>query len=191
MCHELQKNQKKKIYGSMIKSVEPINTQSLRLRALRVKNSSATASTKTGTFKKLFAVLIMLSISLSTTSYAVDMTAIAQIESSNGQNPKAYDVTRLCIGKYQINHKTALVEYNQFNRTNYTKFDLLDDDINLLIADWYMHKRIPQMLRHFKKVVSTENQIIAYNAGVKYVVDGSPLPNETKTYLKKYKELTK
>jgi len=52
-----------------------------------------------------------------------------------------------------------------------------------------LNERIPQMIRHYKKEVTVENCLIAYNAGIKYVAEGRRLPRETEDYIKKYKRL--
>ena len=114
----------------------------------------------------------------------VDLSIIQQIESSG--NPKA--VSRVgAIGLYQI-MPCVLQEYNQFNKTNYTRSDLFNPQINEQIAKWYLTKRIPQMLRHFGKEINTRNCIVAYNAGIRAVVKGY-LPKETARYLVLYKNL--
>ena len=60
----------------------------------------------------------------------VDLSIIQQIESSG--NPKA--VSRVgAIGLYQI-MPCVLQEYNQFNKTNYTRSDLFNPQINEQIA---------------------------------------------------------
>ena len=51
--------------------------------------------------------------------------------------------------------------------------------------DYYMHIRIPQMLRAYGLPVTTTNMIISFNAGIKSVRDGRT-PPITVAYLKKY-----
>jgi hypothetical protein len=115
----------------------------------------------------------------------IDLERIKQIESSG--NPLAYNKSSHARGLYQIT-PICLVEYNNFHDGQYFVDDLFNPEINEKIADWYLHKRIPQMLRHFNKPVTVDNILIAYNSGISYVVSGKTLPNETIVYLKKYKE---
>ena len=112
----------------------------------------------------------------------VDLKIIAKIESAF--NPLAYNPKTQAIGLYQIT-PIVLREYNQFNKTNYTKKDVFNPVINEKIARWYLFVRIPQMLKYYKKEVNLRNIIIAYNAGIRAVVKGY-LPKETREYLRKY-----
>jgi len=114
----------------------------------------------------------------------VDLKIIAQIESSN--NPLAVSHCG-AVGTYQI-MPVVLSEYNTFNKTNFSRSNLFSAEINEKIAKWYLGKRIPQMLRHYGKAVTTTNCITAYNAGIRAVVKGY-LPEETRRYLKKYAKL--
>lgn len=50
------------------------------------------------------------------------------------------------------------------------------------IAGWYLGKRVPQMIRHYKKPVNLETLITGYNAGISRVISGE-LPSDTKTYI--------
>lgn len=112
----------------------------------------------------------------------VDMAKIAKIESS-GCKYKVGDGGE-SNGCHQVSTGT-LKEYNQFNHTEYTKKDLLNDAISLKIATWYIEKRIPQMLRYYGKPVDLKHKLWAYNAGIGRVVEGV-MPEKTKKYLKKY-----
>ena len=107
------------------------------------------------------------------------------IESSN--NPKAYNWKSGAKGKFQIT-SICLKEYNNYHPNDkvHTK-QLWDARVNTRIAKWMLNKRIPQMLRHYKKPVTIDNILISYNAGIAYVVHNKRLPNETKEYLIKYK----
>lgn len=116
----------------------------------------------------------------------IDMGAISTIESSN--NPKAYNKHSGAMGTYQIT-KICLDDYNLYNAPTIARNALYSPEINFKVAQWYMNKRIPQLLRHYKHEDTIENRIIAYNAGISYV--GKPLPDETIKYIQKYKELSK
>lgn len=112
----------------------------------------------------------------------IDMEAIKQIES--GGNPNATSPVG-AMGLYQIMPIT-LKDYNQITKKNYKKEQLFDPDINTEIAEWYLTQRIPQMLKHYKKPVTTDNILWAYNAGIGNLVK-NVFPKETKNYLYKYK----
>lgn len=113
----------------------------------------------------------------------IDVDKIIQIESSG--NAKAISRDGFdSIGLMQIS-KCVRVEYNQYNKTSYTRSDLFNPDVNIAIGKWYLNKRIPQMLRYYKKPVTVTNIIWAYNAGIGNVVKGR-LPEITKRYIKKY-----
>jgi len=112
----------------------------------------------------------------------INLKIIAKIESNF--NPLAYNPKTQAIGLYQIT-PIVLQEYNQFNKTNYTKKDVFNPVINEKIARWYLFMRIPQMLKYYKREVNLRNIIIAYNAGINAVIKGY-LPKETKEYLRKY-----
>lgn len=120
-------------------------------------------------------------------SQEIDLKIIAQIESSG--NPLAHNVRSGARGLHQIT-KICLEEWNNYHpRQRRVVSDLFDAKINTKIASWYINERIPQMLRHYKKADTTENRLIAYNAGISYVVSGKKLPTETVNYIKKYKGL--
>lgn len=113
----------------------------------------------------------------------MDMDRIAQIESSG--NPNAFNERSGCIGLFQINPKTALLDYNNYEGMNYTAQDLYNPQVNYLIANWYLNHRIPKMLRHYRKPDTVENRLIGFNCGITCVVDNR-MPNETKDYIRKY-----
>ena len=115
----------------------------------------------------------------------IDLDKIAMIESSG--NPLAWNRKDDSRGLYQIT-TICLKEWNNFHATKrYTMQDLWDVRINTEIAEWYLNKRIPQMIKHYGKEDTVENRIIAYNAGILYVKTGKPIPKITSDYLRKYK----
>lgn len=118
---------------------------------------------------------------------AVNMKAIALIESSG--NPYAHNKQDDSRGLYQIT-PICLTEYNNFNKTQFTMDDLWDIDVNTMIADWYINKRIPQMLRYYKVEDTIENRITAYNAGISYLISAKPLPDITRRYIQLYRKLS-
>lgn len=112
------------------------------------------------------------------------MSIIKQIESSG--NPKAYNKYSKARGLYQIT-PICLKEWNNYHPTEQYKVeDLFVASVNERIANWYLHDRIPKMLRYYKREASVRNILIAYNAGIQYVVSGKPIPTETRNYLIKY-----
>ncbi len=119
---------------------------------------------------------------------AINMEAIAQIESSG--NPRAWNKRDDSRGLFQIT-PICLKEWNNFHpKDQLTMDDLWDASVNRKVAEWYINVRIPAMLRHYNKPESVANQIVAYNAGISYVVKNKPLPKITRDYLAKYERLT-
>jgi soluble lytic murein transglycosylase-like protein len=133
------------------------------------------------------AIMLFFLLLLSSLAHCeeIDLNIIAQIESSN--NPLAINRRTQCYGLYQIS-QVCLTEYNQFHKADYTKIDLLNPDVNFQIAKWYIEKRIPQMLKYYRKPITVENLILAYNAGIRWVLKGK-VPKETQKYIKKYRRL--
>ena len=113
----------------------------------------------------------------------IDMNIIARIESSS--NPFAYNPRTKATGLYQIT-PICLKEFNQYKKKNYTLFSLFNPKRNYEVANWYMNKRIPQMLKYYGKEDTIVNRLICYNAGISYVVNNLPLKKETKEYIEKY-----
>lgn len=114
----------------------------------------------------------------------VDMEKIYLIESSG--NPNAWNKGEDARGLGQI-RPIVLKEWNNYNpKDQHIADDLFNSAVNKKIANWYMNKRIPQMLKYFGVPDTAENRIIAYNAGINYHVKGKELPKITKNYLKKY-----
>lgn len=116
---------------------------------------------------------------------AVDMDAVKHIESRG--NPRAVSEAG-AIGLYQVMPIT-LKSYNQRHKRDYTKEDLFNGDVNEKIADWYLHTRIPEMLRYYDIKVNDYNVLWAYNAGIGRVRQGV-MPEETKGYIRKYQRIT-
>jgi soluble lytic murein transglycosylase-like protein len=111
------------------------------------------------------------------------LNSIALIESSN--NSEAYNVRSKARGLYQIT-PICLADYNQYHRDKITAEQLFLPEYNYKVANWYLNKRIPQLLRHYKQEDNLRNRLISYNAGVNYVITKQELPQETKDYLRKY-----
>lgn len=119
-----------------------------------------------------------------TSGKTVNLNKIKQIESSG--NPFAFNKRSKARGLYQIT-PICLKEWNNFHpNKQYSKQDLFNPVINKQIAQWYLNKRIPQMLKYYGHEVNIRNVLVSYNAGISYVVNNKPLPKETKNYLIKY-----
>ena len=118
----------------------------------------------------------------------INIDTIIQLESSG--NPNAYNSKDGDSGLMQIT-PILLAEWNIFHKTKVTQKDLFNADLNRRIGTWYLTKRIPQMLRAFKKPVTIENILICYNAGIAYVAKNRKLPEVTKRYIEKYKKMQK
>ena len=124
----------------------------------------------------------------------VDLAKIAMIESSN--NPLAYNAKSQATGMYQIT-PICLKDFNSYHmnpRHQYELKDMYEASNAYIVASWYINKRIPQLLRHYKlDSNSIENRLIAYNFGignlVKYRKGEVKLPKETRDYIKKYNRL--
>ena len=115
----------------------------------------------------------------------IDLDLIAQIESGN--NPASVGDGGLALGAYQI-HAPVVQEFNQFNKLNIRHVDVADPAIGRSVAEWYLTKRIPQMLIHFNQPITVENILTAYNAGIASVVKGVR-PKTTQNYIMKYQSL--
>jgi hypothetical protein len=133
----------------------------------------------------LVIVLFVCTILSRASEIEINMDKIAFIESSN--NPNAINKKDDSIGLYQIT-PILLREWNNFHpKEQYVRADLFDPDINYLIAHWYLHKRIPAMLKHFKINDSIENRLISFNCGISCLTKNRELPKITKDYLTKYR----
>lgn len=127
---------------------------------------------------------IQQKISKRPTTNNIDMSKVFQIESSN--NPLAWNKGEDARGLGQI-RPIVLKEWNNFNpKTQHVGDELFNPEVNKKISNWYMNKRIPQMLRHFGIQDTVRNRIIAYNAGIATLTQGREIPSITKRYLKKF-----
>lgn len=114
----------------------------------------------------------------------VDMHAIMRIESHGDVH--AFNQQSGARGLYQVT-PIVVEEWNAFHpNQEFKNEDMFNASICEFVAKWYLNKRIPQMLRYFKKPVSVRNILISYNAGINYVVKDKQLPKETVDYIKKY-----
>lgn len=136
----------------------------------------------------IVSILFLLALFMAHSSMAdtINMEAIKQIESSG--NPNAYNKHSQAAGLYQIT-PIVLKDFNQINKTSYRKTDLFNGNINTLISTWYMNKRIPQLLKHYHIKDTVNNRLIAYNAGIAFLLKRKT-PKETREYIRKYERLT-
>lgn len=116
----------------------------------------------------------------------VSLIVIQQIESSG--RPDAVGDSGRALGLFQL-HKCVIQDYNQAHKSNFHHRDALKPEIAKRLADWYLNKRIPALLKYFKVQDSVTNRLIAYNAGITTLVDKRSLPKVTKQYIVKYKQL--
>lgn len=131
------------------------------------------------------AALLMSTCSRNAFAEQIDLDKIAMIESSG--NRLAWNKRDDSRGLYQIT-PICLKEFNNFHPyEQYTSEDLWSATINERIAKWYLTERIPSMLRYYKRPITTENIIVAYNAGISYLVQAKSIPSITKRYIEKYK----
>ena len=137
----------------------------------------------------LIGVLFYFLLVLPCSAQEIDINAIIQIESSG--NPLAYNKRSQARGLMQIT-PICLDDYNGNGGVIFSvrTEELFDPKINIMIGKWYLNYRIPQMLNYYGYPDTIENRLIAYNAGISFVVKGWALPKETRDYIKKYRKLT-
>lgn len=119
-------------------------------------------------------------------SQNIDMNRIYKIESSN--NPNAYNSSSKATGLGQITPIVVKDWNNMHPKEKYNLLQMRKPDLNRKISDWYMNKRIPQLLNSYGLEDNTRNRLISYNAGINYVKNRLPLKIETINYIKKYGE---
>jgi len=131
-------------------------------------------------------LLLSLSMMMINTCYSaeIDLDIIIQIESNWKHNAKSH---KGAVGLCQIT-KPCLRDFNDFNYTFYTMKDMIDPQKNMRVSQWYLNERIPQMLKARGYVVTVENVLVAYNAGISNLKRWR-LFNETREYIDKYNTL--
>ena len=143
---------------------------------------------KVGLFLLIILVTVtFFAVNVQASDVVVDLNKIKMIESSNCRDLYGrYEHARGC---YQIT-QIVVDEWNNFHKgESYVLDDMLDEAKAKGVADWYLHVRIPQMIRYFNKEVTIRNIIISWNAGISYVAYDKPIPRITKLFLTKYKKL--
>ena len=76
-------------------------------------------------------------------------------------------------------------EYRTYNGEFLDRENLKD---NIKLSAWYWGERIPQMIEYFGAKNTLRNRVIAYNAGISYVVNGNEIPERTKGYIQHMQE---
>lgn len=124
---------------------------------------------------------------------SVDMYKISDIESSH--NPEAIS-PKGARGQYQImeptwNECVSMMGVNWDYDT-----DWKDPVKNRAVGEFYMDKRIPQMLKAYKIPITVETKLACYNGGIGRVKKAwreggesnwkNHLPQETQKYITKY-----
>lgn len=124
----------------------------------------------------------------------INMNKIAQIESSN--NPNAENPESGARGLCQIMEPTW-GESVRLMKKDWAWDDAFDADKNRQVGNFYMNRRIPQMLKAFKIPDSVEARLAAYNWGVGnlrnvYNEVGEDwveyIPDSVKNYILKYRK---
>ncbi len=116
----------------------------------------------------------------------VDLSIIAQIESSGNPNAVSFRGAKHGRGLYQIS-EVALADYNASQSHRIAPNLLFDPEVGYRVASWYIGQ-IKRYLRHYGLEVNTYNILWAYNAGIGRVKQGI-LPEETRLYIEKYRSL--
>lgn len=150
-----------------------------------------TNNTNTIRFKRLKMVLqgvIVLLVVCSAvkgfagSSMVIDLNMIAIIESSG--NPLAIGDNGKAIGLYQL-HAPVVKDYNLKHGTAYSHKQMHNAVVSSQVANWYLNVEIPRLLKHYKKAVTTENVLTAYNMGIGNVLKGRKAVKYIAKYNKK------
>lgn len=141
---------------------------------------------------KIIAVILIALFSLPchADNPKIDISIIAEIESSNNPKAVSYKGAKYGRGLLQIS-EVALQDYNAANSSEVAPEQLYNPEVNLRVGKWYFGQ-IRRYLSHFSIKPTLEHILIAYNFGIgnlrKYLKGEVELPEETKQYIKKYKK---
>ena len=92
----------------------------------------------------------------------IDLHALSAVES--GHDDSAYSSAG-ALGRYQIK-PICLRDYNRYSGRPRMEFsDMRDPKAASLVASWYLHKRIPQILRSYGVAVTVEGVLLSYRNG--------------------------
>lgn len=157
----------------------------IHYRTLRVTSSYRQAN---GLGKFFLSVVVSLIIGTTNTPQGicqeVNLSAISQIESSS--NPKAIGDGGKALGLFQL-HNEVIQDYNHAHNTHFSHRIALDSKKSRLIADWYLNRRIPQLIAFYAKkhpymVDSVESRLTAYNMGILAVINQKTASRYVETY---------
>jgi hypothetical protein len=82
------------------------------------------------------------------------------------------------FGMFGLRESTSVAEYT--DRKGSPETNTLEGQAE--VAAWYLGKRIPQMLEHYKLEKTISNVITAYNAGISRAISGE-IPTITQGYI--------
>lgn len=90
------------------------------------------------------------------------------------------------IGLFQLLPQGAIAEYNQRVRRQAESW-YWDVQNNIHVGAWFVGKRIPELLKYYKKSITINNVLWAYNAGIGNLNNGN-LPLSTEDYIEEVKD---
>lgn len=126
----------------------------------------------------------------------IDLDRIWKIESDRGKDPEAFEPNRDgALGHFQFLKGTWDECVGNMDVDWDWRTDAVDYFKSLQVADFYMNRRIPQMIKYFNLPDTVKTRLTAYDWGIvnlKNVIEkyGDEweyhLPQETKDYFVKY-----
>ena len=119
----------------------------------------------------------------------IDLSIIAQVESSNNPMAISFKGAKYGRGLMQIS-EIALLDYNIENNAAVAPEELFIPEVVQMVARWMFEVRLPQLLRNIGISATVDNLLFAYSAGVGNVKRGI-MPEETRKYIEKYHSLMK
>lgn len=143
---------------------------------------------------KFVASCLLFCLSLGINTYAnnieIDLEIIKELETGGESDPNNAVGLAGEIGAFQIK-SVVLKEYNHYNGVNYEIKDLYNPLINKKIANWYLHKRVPQMLKAKNIPITLEHVLLGYCWGCgnlkKHFKEGLKIPKVKRKYVDDYK----
>lgn len=130
-------------------------------------------------------IIVVIIIFIAVVAHADELINMQKISTIESNNNAAIISKGGDYGLFQIS-KPVLVDFNRHSNIAWQMPDMLNQSNNTEVADWYLNVRIPQMLHYYHKPITIRNIIIAWNAGISYVVKNKRLPKTTINYLRKY-----
>ena len=141
--------------------------------------------------KKLLIVLSLLLISSKVYALEINLSIIAEIESSNNPLARGDCFKEVCrsLGLLQLQER-VIREYNRYYKVHLRHLDALEPKIARKVASHYLNHEIPRLLKFYGIPDTLPNRLATYNAGIQRVRKGR-IPASTKLYIKKYRLLKK